>query len=133
MPIIFVTGHSDIPMMVKAMKAGAVEFLTKPFKGDVLSQSVRNAVEMSSALLGREEEIQTLKERYADLTSREGDVMALVVIGLLNKQVGSRLGISEVTMKKDRGNAMRKMKAESLAELVKVAVRLRLLQAYPYD
>jgi FixJ family two-component response regulator len=100
MPIIFVTGHRDIPMTVQAMKAGAVEFLTKPFKGDVLLQSVRNAVERSKALLGRQEEIQTLKARYADLISRERDVMALVVIGLLNKEVGSRLGISEATVKK---------------------------------
>ena len=129
MPIIFVTGHGDIPMTVQAMKAGAVEFLTKPFKGDVLLQSVRNAVEKSNALLGREEEIQTLKARYAGLTSRERDVMALVVVGLLNKQVGSRLGISEAKVKKHRGNAMRKMKAESLAELIKMASRLRLRPA----
>lgn len=126
MPIIFITGHGDIPMTVQAMKAGAVEFLTKPFKGDVLLQSVRNALERSKARLGREEEIQTLKARYSDLTSRERDVMALVVGGLLNKQVGGRLGISEVTVKKHRGNAMQKMKAESLAELVKMAARLRL-------
>ena len=131
MPIIFVTGHGDIPMTVQAMKAGAVEFLTKPFKGEVLLQSVRNAVERSKALLGREEEIQTLKARYADLTSRERDVMALVVAGLLNKQVGSRLDISEVTVKKHRGNAMRKMKAESLPQLVKMAARLRLPQPSP--
>jgi len=129
MPIIFVTGHGNIPMTVQAMKAGAVEFLTKPFKGDVLLQSVRNAVERSKALLGREEEMQGLKARYADLTARERDVMALVVIGLPNKQVGSRLGISEITVKKHRGNAMRKMKAESLAQLVKMAARLRLPQA----
>ena len=90
-------------MTVQAMKAGAVEFLTKPFKGDVLLQSVRNAVERSRTLLGREEEVQTLKARYAGLSSRERDVMTLVVAGLLNKQVGSRLGISEVTVKKHRG------------------------------
>jgi FixJ family two-component response regulator len=129
MPIIFITGHGDIPMTVQAMKAGAVEFLTKPFKGEVFLQSVRNAVERSKTLLGREEEVQTLKARYAQLTSRERDVIALVVVGLLNKQVGSRLGISEVTVKKHRGNAMRKMKAESLAELVKMAARLRLPRA----
>jgi len=116
-------------MTVQAMKAGA-EFLTKPFKSDVLLQSVRNAVEKSKALLGREEEIQTLKTRYAELTSRERDVMVLVVAGLLNKQVGSRLDISEVTVKKHRGNAMRKMKAESLPELVKMAARLRLRQPF---
>ena len=97
----------------------------------MLLQSVRNAVERSKALLGREEEIQTLKARYADLTSRERDVMALVVAGLLNKQVGSRLDISEVTVKKHRGNAMRKMKAESLPQLVKMAARLRLPQPSP--
>jgi FixJ family two-component response regulator len=131
MPIIFVTGHGDIPMTVQAMKAGAVEFPTKPFKGEVLLQSVRNAVERSRALLGREEEIQTLKTRYADLTSRERDVMALVVAGLLIKQVGSRLDISEVTVKKHRGNAMRKMKAESLPQLVKMAARLGLPQPSP--
>jgi FixJ family two-component response regulator len=132
MPIIFITGNGDIPMTVQAMKAGAVEFLTKPFKGDVLLQSVRNALERSKALLGREEEVQSLKSRYADLTSREREVMALVVGGLLNKQVGSHLGISEVTVKKHRGNAMRKMKAESLAELIKMAARLRLRQT-PID
>jgi FixJ family two-component response regulator len=132
MPIIFITGNGDIPMTVQAMKAGAVEFLTKPFKGDVLLQSVRNALERSKALLGREEEVQSLKARYADLTSREREVMALVVGGLLNKQVGSHLGISEVTVKKHRGNAMRKMKAESLAELIKMAARLRLRQT-PID
>jgi FixJ family two-component response regulator len=132
MPIIFITGNGDIPMTVQAMKAGAVEFLTKHFKGDVLLQSVRNALERSKALLGREEEFQSLKARYADLTSREREVMALVVGGLLNKQVGSHLGISEVTVKKHRGNAMRKMKAESLAELIKMAARLRLRQT-PID
>ena len=129
MPIIFITGQGDIPMTVQAMKTGAIEFLTKPYKGDVLLQSIRSAVERSKALLGREEETQILKARYADLTSRERDVMSLVVVGLLNKQVGGRLGISEITVKKHRGNAMRKMKAESLVELATMAKRLRLPQA----
>lgn len=128
MPIIFITGQGDIPMTVQAMKAGAVEFLTKPFKSDVLLLAVRNALERSKALLDREEETQALKTRFADLTPRERDVMALVVSGFLNKEVGSHLGISEITVKKHRGNAMRKMKAESLAELVKMAGRLRLPQ-----
>jgi len=129
MPIIFITGQGDIPMTVQAMKTGAIEFLTKPYKGDVLLQSIKSAVERSKALLGREEEAQILKARYADLTSRERDVMSLVVVGLLNKQVGSRLGISEITVKKHRGNAMRKMRAESLVELATMAKRLRLPQA----
>jgi FixJ family two-component response regulator len=128
MPIIFITGQGDIPMTVQAMKAGAIEFLTKPYKSDVLLLSVRTALERSRTLLGREEELQSLKARYAELTDRERDVMALVVIGLLNKEVANELGISEVTVKKHRGNAMRKMRAESLPQLVKMAGRLRLPQ-----
>jgi FixJ family two-component response regulator len=126
MPIIFITGHGDIPMTVQAMKAGAVEFLTKPFGDEVLLNAIRNALERSKALLDRETEIRALKARYARLTSREREVMGLVAIGLPNKQVGGELGISEITVKAHRGSMMRKMKAESLAELVSIATRLRL-------
>lgn len=128
MPIIFITGHGDIPMTVKAMKAGAVEFLTKPFSDDVLLTAIRNAIERSKALLDRDAEIQALKARYARLTAREREVLALVVTGLPNKQVGGELGISEITVKAHRGSMMRKMKAESLAELVNIATRLRLMR-----
>jgi FixJ family two-component response regulator len=126
MPIIFVTGHGDIPMTVRAMKAGAVEFLTKPFSDELLLNAVRSALVRSKALLDRSTEIRALKARYSCLSARERDVMALVVVGLPNKQVGSELGISEITMKAPRGSVMRKMKAESLAELVSIATRLRL-------
>jgi len=126
MPIIFITGHGDVPITVKAMKAGAVEFLTKPFSEDILLSAVRGAIERSRVILDRDIEIQALKTRYACLTAREREVMALVVAGLPNKQVGGELGISEITVKAHRGSMMRKMKAESLAELVNVAARLRL-------
>ncbi len=126
MPIIFITGHGDVPMTVKAMKAGAVELLTKPFSDDVLLNAVRGALERSRAILDRDTEIRALKARYACLTAREREVMVLVVSGLPNKQVGGELGISEITVKAHRGSMMRKMKAESLAELVNIAVRLRL-------
>jgi FixJ family two-component response regulator len=129
MPIIFITGHGDIPMTVQAMKAGAVEFLTKPFDDEVLLSAIQHALERSRAALGREVEIQAMRDCYASLTPREREVMALVVAGLLNKQVGSKLGISEITVKAHRGKLMQKMKADSLADLVKMAVRLRLAPA----
>ena len=125
MPIIFITGHGDISMTVQAMKAGAVEFLTKPFSDDVLLTAIRQALERSHAALGQESEMHALRDCYASLTRRERDVMSLVVSGLLNKQVGGTLGISEITVKAHRGKVMRKMKADSLADLVKIAARLR--------
>ncbi len=128
MPIIFITGHGDIPMTVQAMKAGAVELLTKPFSDEVLLNAIRNALERGKALLDRDTEIRALKARYARLTAREREVMALVVAGLANKQVGGELGISEITVKAHRGSMMRKMNADSLPELVSMAARLRLLR-----
>jgi FixJ family two-component response regulator len=124
MPIIFITGHGDVPMTVQAMKAGAVEFLTKPFSDEVLLNAIRDALERSRAALGHEAEMRALRESYASLTSREREVMTLVVSGLLNKQVAAELGISEITVKAHRGNMMRKMKADSLADLVTMAATL---------
>ena len=129
MPIIFITGHGNVPMTVQAMKAGAVEFLTKPFSDDVLLSAIRNAIERSLTALGHEAEMRGLRDRYASLTRREREVMALVASGLLNKQVGGELGISEITVKAHRGQAMQKMKADSLADLVKMAARLSLASA----
>ncbi len=128
MPIIFITGHGDIPMTVQAMKAGAIEFLTKPFGEEALLTAIGNAIERSKVLLDRDTEIRELKARYVQLTSREREVMALVVAGLPNKQVGGELGISEITVKAHRGSVMRKMKADSLPELVNMANRLRLVR-----
>jgi FixJ family two-component response regulator len=129
MPIIFITGHGDVPMTVRAMKAGAVEFLTKPFNDTVLLDAIRGAIERSRAVLREESEVQMLRSRYATLTPREREVMALVVSGLLNKQVAGELGISEITVKAHRGQMMRKMKAESLPALVTMAARLGLRTA----
>jgi len=124
MPIIFITGHGDVPMTVQAMKAGAVEFLTKPFNDDVLLTAIRAALERSRISLSLESEMRVLRDRYASLSQREQQVMTLVVSGLLNKQVGGELGISEITVKAHRGKVMQKMKADSLADLVKMAARL---------
>jgi FixJ family two-component response regulator len=128
MPIIFITGHGDIPMSVGAMKAGAVEFLTKPFNDEVLLTAIRQALERSRLALAQEAEMQELRDRYASLTPREMQVMALVVSGLLNKQVGGELGIAEKTVKAHRGQVMQKMKATSVADLVKMAEKLHLTE-----
>jgi FixJ family two-component response regulator len=129
MPIIFITGHGDVPKTVQAMKAGAVEFLTKPFSDVVLLSAIRQAVERNEITLGQAAEVRTLRDRYASLSGREREVMALVVAGLLNKQVGSELGISEITVKAHRGRVMQKMEADSLADLVNMAARLGLARA----
>jgi FixJ family two-component response regulator len=124
MPIIFITGYGDVPMTVQAMKAGAVEFLIKPFGEDVLLRAIRSALDRSYAALGREAKLQGLRDDYGSLSRREREVMGLVVSGLKNKQVGGELGISEITVKAHRGQVMRKMKARSLADLVNMAARL---------
>ena len=129
MPIIFITGHGDVPMSVQAMKAGAVEFLTKPFTNDVLLDAIGGAIKRSRTAVRQEAELRVLRSAYASLTPREREVMALVVSGLLNKQVGGELGISEITVKAHRGQVMRKMKADSLPELVTMAARLGLRPA----
>jgi FixJ family two-component response regulator len=126
MPIIFISGYADVPMSVQAMKAGAFEFLTKPFRDDVLLSSIRNAIARSHGALGDDAAVLSLRTRYASLTKREREVMGLVVSGLMNKQIGGSLGTSEITVKAHRGKVMRKMQAESLADLVRMGQRLNL-------
>jgi FixJ family two-component response regulator len=129
MPIVFITGCGDVPMTVQAMKAGAVEFLTKPFGDEALLSAIRDAIDRSNAALGEEAEIRGLRDCHASLSCREREVMALVVSGLLNKQVGAELCISEITVKAHRGKVMRKMQADSLADLVNMAAKLRVATA----
>jgi FixJ family two-component response regulator len=131
MPIIFISGYGDVPMTVRAMKAGAVEFLTKPLTGDVLLRAIQDAIERSRAILSEEDAMRNLRDCHASLSRRERQVMALVVSGLLNKQVGGELGISEITVKAHRGQVMRKMNAESLPSLVTMAARLNSRSAPP--
>jgi FixJ family two-component response regulator len=131
MPIIFISGYGNVPMTVRAMKAGAVEFLTKPFTDEALLDAIRNAIERSRVILDRAAEIQMLADRYQMLSTREREVMALVTTGLLNKQVAFDLGISEITVKVHRGRVMRKMQAGSLVDLAAMATKLRIGQTSP--
>jgi FixJ family two-component response regulator len=126
MPIIFITGHGDVPMTVRAMKAGALEFLTKPLDTEVLLRAIRLAIELSQSTLTQESQMHALRKRYESLSGREREVIALVVRGHLNKEIGGELGISEITVKAHRGNMMRKMNAQSLAELVTMAGKLQI-------
>jgi FixJ family two-component response regulator len=126
MPIIFITGHGDVPTAVRAMKAGAVEFLNKPYSDEMLLSAIQQAIECSDAALRREAEMRSIRDRYASLSPRERQVMALVVRGLVNRHVGSELFITEITVKVHRGNVMRKMKADSFADLVNMAATLGL-------
>jgi FixJ family two-component response regulator len=127
-PIIFITGHADVPMTVRAMKAGAVEFLTKPFRGQDLLDAIQEAIAADRAAWSERAQMAQLRGRYETLTAREKDVLTLVVSGLLNKQIGAELGTSELTIKTHRGRVMQKMEADSLADLVRMAERLK-----PFD
>jgi FixJ family two-component response regulator len=129
MPVIFITGHGNVPMTVQAMKGGAVEFLTKPIDDDALLTAIRSALKRSEAALDEQAELQVLRDCYAVLTPREREVMRQVASGMLNKQIGLKLDISEITVKAHRGKMMQKMKADSIADLVKMAVRLGLTPA----
>jgi len=129
MPIIFITGHGDVPMSVQAMKGGAVEFLTKPFDDEILLSAIRHALTRSASVLDEQAAIASLRGTYESLTPREQEVMQLVVAGMLNKQIGLKLGISEITVKAHRGKMMQKMKADSVADLVKAAMKLGLAPA----
>jgi FixJ family two-component response regulator len=129
MPIIFITGYDDVPSTVQAMKAGAVEFLTKPFRDPVLLAAIGQAIERSRAALAHEAEMRMVRDCHASLTPREREIMALVVAGLLNKQIAFELGITEITVKAHRGQVMRKMQAGSLAELVRLAAALDVTNA----
>jgi FixJ family two-component response regulator len=126
LPVIFITGFGDVPMTVRAMKAGAIEFLTKPFSDEVLLNSIRSAIERSRTALGVDAELGELRRRHEALSGREREVMALIVLGLMNKQVGGELEISEITVKAHRGRVMQKMGAHSFADLVRMAAALGL-------
>jgi FixJ family two-component response regulator len=133
MPIIFISGHGDVPMAVRAMKAGAVEFLNKPYSDEILLGAIQQAIECSDATLRRDAELRSIRDRYASLSPRERQVMALVVRGLVNRQIGSELFITEITVKVHRGNVMRKMQADSLADLVNMAATLGLTSTRKAD